>query len=156
MALNTTVLRELRRELECLKADRATVDARIDALTRILESSEVYSPPGPKSRRGGSRASTPAAASARPSLRASILGALKHLPKATPAELTRHLQEIGVQVGGATSLRERVWHELSRLRKRGFVRRTRRGYYQVSPLKPSTQPAAATPGDLRSDIAAVN
>ena len=148
MALNTTVIKELRRELDCLKTDRMTIDAKIDALKRILGGTEVSSP---ASRKSGRRD-----AGARPSLRASILRALSQVPKATPAELTRQLEEDGFKVGGATTLRERVWHELSRLRRRGSVRRTRSGYYQVSQAKQSAKFAESTSGNPGLEIRAVN
>ena len=147
MALTTKAMKELREELECLKADRAAVEARISALECILESgAETRTVVGSVARQGSLSA---AAVSRRPPLRGSILRTLQLLSKATPAELTRRLQEDGLQVGGSTSLRERVWHELSRLRRTGFVRRTRGGHYQLRQARPATHFGVSNPADSK-------
>ena len=153
MALNTTVMRELQRELEGLKSYRTNVEARIDALQCILESGAVSLTNGKARSRGVLSADTP---THRPSLRANILRTLQQMAKATPSELTGRLQQDGVQVGGSTSLRERVWHELSRLRRRGFVRRTRGGHYKPCQMKSSAKLVGPNPSNSKSEIAAVN
>ena len=154
MALTPKAMKELRAELECLKVDRAAVEARISALQCILESAaESRTVAGSVAPSGSLSAAT---VSRRPPLRGSILRTLQLMSKATPAELTRRLQQDGLQVGGSTSLRERVWHELSRLRRMGFVRRTRGGHYQLRQAKPATHFAATNPADSKSDTPAVN
>ena len=136
MALSITAINELRQELKSQQASRMAVEARIGALQCILESGDVGLTAAGKAR-PRRLVSTTDTAPPRPSLRANILRTLQQLSTATPAELTARLQQDGVQVGGATSLRERVWHELSRLRRNDFIRRTRGGRYQVRQTKQS-------------------
>ena len=154
MGLSTTAMKELRDELERQKAYRTVVEARIGALQCILDSGEVALAAEGKVRPRSSFSTD--SVSPRPSLRANILRTLQQLSKATPAELTARLRQDGVQVGGATSLRERVWHELSRLRRNDFIRRTRGGRYQLRQTKPSLRFAVPKPADPKSDSTAMN
>ena len=154
MGLSNTAIKELRHELECQKAYRTAVEERIGAIQCILDSGERVLTAGGKARPG--RSFSTDTVSPRPSLRANILRTLQQLSKATPAELTARLQQDGVQVGGATSLRERVWHELSRLRRNDFIRRTRGGRYQLRQAKQSLRLAVPKPADPKSDTTAMN
>lgn len=70
------------------------------------------------------------------SLRLSVLRALEASPRVTAAEVARQLQDEGFRVGGATSLRTRIAHELSRLRRKGVLRKYRNGRYAIRSVRP--------------------
>jgi hypothetical protein len=142
MAFSTNVVMELRRELELLRNHRSEADAGIEAIELLLANERV-NPRGPvaRSRAHVSEPGRDAAASKRSlrhtsSLRVNVLKTLERVSKGTVADLTTHLHAEGVRVGGATSLRERVAHELSRLRRKGMVRRYRNGQYTLRFFQP--------------------
>ena len=68
-------------------------------------------------------------------------------------DVCMQLADAGIRVGGVTTLRERVAHELSRLRRKGVVLRGRDGKYELP--KPVVSPdalpnTAAAPRELQA------
>ena len=122
MALSARVVRELQQELKDLKAVRDSAAARIGALEVILKRGRIHdTEPSPGKDRDSSR----------PSLRASVLKTLEG-SRCTAADVARRLEAEGFRVGGSTTLRERVAHEMSRLRRKGVLRRVRSGEYELA------------------------
>lgn len=135
MGFSSGVAKELRREHQLLKDERAKMEARIQAIefllsgeaTRLARSRD--STGNAAAGNGATRRRTPNAKQT--SLRVSVLQALKESPRVTAADVTRRLEEQGIRVGGATSFRERITHELSRLRRKGVLRKYRNGRYAI-------------------------
>ena len=123
MAFSARVVRELQQELKELRAVRDGAVARIGALEVILKRGRARGSLDPVS---GSEQAVP-----RPSLRASVLKTLERT-RSTAADVARHLEAEGFRVGGSTTLRERVAHEMSRLRRKGVIRRIRTGEYELA------------------------
>ena len=127
MSFSGRVLKELQKELQDLRKTRDVVVARIDALEVLLVQ-----------RRGSvaPRVNVNDVANASRvkvgSLRSNILRILEQVPTAGATDVTRQLEAEGFRVGGSTTLRERVAHELSRLRRKGVIQRTRLGLYERS------------------------
>ena len=127
MSFSGRVLKELQKELQDLRKTRDVVVARIDALEVLLVQ-----------RRGSvaPRVDVNDVANASRvkvgSLRSNILRILEQVPAAGATDVTRQLEAEGFRVGGSTTLRERVAHELSRLRRKGVIQRTPLGSYERS------------------------
>ena len=136
MAFSPTVIKELRRELTVLERERLRAEARVRAIRMILA---IRQEPTREP----------------PALRRRILSLLQHTAGgSTPAGLTRRLEQSGVQVGGTTPLRERVAHELSRMRRVGIVQRTPQGRYELrADSAPGSAPVTVAPtAATRSDV----
>ena len=130
MALSKRVLRELHQELKQLQNVRDGAIARIGALEALLSGGD-----SPLGRDRMSRLKEQRVSGSRgpqPSLRASVIKTLEEVSSSTASDMARHLEATGFKVGGATTLRERVAHELSRLRRKGVVRRGRNGHYELA------------------------
>ena len=130
MGLSQAALRELRSELANLKRYRGELEAQVHGIEMILAR---------RSARSAAPAHAPETelALARPgdskgSLRSRITGLLQQTSGLRTSELAERLHQEGFRVGGATSLRERVSHELSRLRSLKLVRRRRGGRYTLA------------------------
>ena len=147
MALSAHVTRELRRELASLQASRTAIDERIRALQSVLGGSHALTGSeqllpvnGDDSRKQQSRPPKPTP------LRATVLAALQRLSHGKAADIVADLESRGIEVGGSTTLRERVSHELSRLRRKGVVRRRYDRYEIATP--PMVEAVDAPPMDL--------
>jgi hypothetical protein len=114
---------------------RATVDARIQSIELILSAERG-------GRRGTEAASMVAAGAdsdagseragrTQTSLRKKVLETIRRVPGSKSSEIAQMIQDDGFRIGGATSLRNRVSHEISQLRKQGAVRRDVDGFYAV-------------------------
>ena len=143
--LSDLVSNELNQELRLLEALREAANTRIDAIQlllsdRRLRTLEFGVPLSSVSehRRPGRR----------PPLRSAVLNALKRLSSGSAAGVTRQLQAEGFQVGGATTLRERVSHELSRMRRNGLVARRANGQYEIA-TGLNEEASSSPPGDRR-------
>jgi hypothetical protein len=66
------------------------------------------------------------------SFRRTVIDALQKVPGSKCADLARVIEEEGFRIAGVTSLRNRVSHEIYRLRRLGVVRRERGGLYVVA------------------------
>ena len=157
MALSVQVTRELRKELASLEASRAAVDAKIRALHSVLAdgrrsaASELLThvtSSEPAKRESARFRRTP--------LRATVLAALHRLSQGTAADVLANLQARGIKVGGSTTLRERVSHELSRLRRKGVVRRAANGCYEIAPSGPVNGFNSSQVDDVADDSVTVN
>ena len=143
MPLSKNVRRELQRELQEARASRDHAIARMRALEAILGDSYLDREPELTVR----VRSVEAVKVAQPSLRAAVLKRLED-GSSVAIDVARHLESQGFRVGGTTSLRERVAHELSRLRRKGVVRRNRNGQYELlrrelSPLEVGSEATAS-------------
>src|SRR5687767_11557885 len=108
MSFSGRVLKELQKELQDLHKTRDVVAARIDALEVLLVQRR-----GSVAPRVDVNGVTNASRVKVVSLRANILRILEQVAPAGAADVTRHLEAEGYRVGGSTTLRERVAHELS-------------------------------------------
>jgi hypothetical protein len=143
MPLSQQVIRELRQELSELREQRVSIDSRIQGIQLILGGGNG----APRRMTGEADASTGA-----PVVRGSLRQRLVDVLRDTPADvvsITKLLEGEGFVVGGATSLRQRVSHELSRLRRLGVVRRRRNRKFVLSDQVPQPAPEAApAPADV--------
>ena len=135
MRFSPSVMRELQEELRQLKTIRDGAIARIGALELILK-------------RGGESSLIPPLridhTTTRPSLRANVLRILE-VTRSSAADVARQLEADGFRVGGSTTLRERVAHEMSRLRRKGAIRRTRNGEYELARSSDKTEDPTGDP-----------
>jgi hypothetical protein len=139
MALSRGALDELRRELAAVRRSRATIDARIQGLELILAAERSSAAEGVESSRRSARIRIPSPSKGRPvgrrrekgSFRKMVLDALQKAPGSKCADLARLIEDEGVRIDGATSLRDRISHEIYRLRRLGAVRKDRGGLYVV-------------------------
>jgi hypothetical protein len=60
-----------------------------------------------------------------------VLETIRRAPGSKSSDVAQMIQDDGFRVGGVTSLRNRVSHEISQLRKQGAVRRDLDGFYAV-------------------------
>ena len=147
MALSQRVLKELQKELKDLQSVQDAAGARIAALEMVLVNEAALKGrlrlSASKLRPGGEQRGM--------SLRAHVLKALGELPNRTPMDVTSHLEQIGFRVGGSTTLRERVAHEMSRLRRKGVIRRTGRQYELTTVMPTGIETAGRSPSqELRA------
>ena len=70
-----------------------------------------------------------------------VLDALQKAPGSKCADLARLIEDEGFRISGSTSLRNRISHEIYRLRRLGVVRRERGGLYVVTPTTPDAEHA---------------
>ena len=149
MALSRTALEELRRELADVRQRRALLDSRIQGLELILSAEQqsggaslIAESPDVDARSLRIAAQPKRASSARRrekgSFRKMVLDALQKAPGSKCADLARLIEDEGFQIAGVTSLRNRISHEIYRLRRLGVVRRERGGLYVVAPTKASS------------------
>ena len=127
MSFSGRVLKELQKELQHLRKTRDVVVARIDALEVLLVQCRGSVAPGVHVNDVANASRVKVG-----SLRSNILRILEQVPTAGATDVTRQLEAEGFRVGGSTTLRERVAHELSRLRRKGVIQRTRLGLYERS------------------------
>jgi hypothetical protein len=151
MALSYGVLNELKRELEHLRRVRGTIDARIQGLELIVS---VAQPAGHDdlaslgielshdARLDALAPSSSGVALNQASLRTKVLEAIAQRPGATSADVSQAIANDGFLVSGVTTLRNRVSHEISRLKRLGKIRKERNGLYVVG--------AAVRGGDKRA------
>jgi hypothetical protein len=151
MALSRSALEELRRELAEVRRKRSVLDAHIQGLEIILAAeqsdgrarvgesadAEIASLAGAQARHR-----QPAKRREKGSFRRTVLDALQKAPGSKCAELARVIEQEGFRIAGVTSLRNRISHEIYRLRRLGVVRRERSGLYVVA--------APAAPAEPRS------
>ena len=137
MGLSRMTLRELRSELAKLQRLRSEVDVQIHALELFLSPRAAGN--GDARRDGRPKTSpvelvmlAPRRFGVNGSLRSRITQMLQQAPGLKTSELADRLFQDGFQVGGATSLRERVSHEVSRLKRLRLVRRGRGGRYTLA------------------------
>ena len=129
MPLSKRVVRELHRELKNLQSIRDGALARIGALEILLTEAKAVEGRERVSRMDGR---VPDSRGGRPSLRARVLTILEEVSSSSAGDMARRLEATGFEVGGSTTLRERVAHELSRLRRKGVVQRARDGHYEIA------------------------
>jgi hypothetical protein len=149
MALSRGALDELRRELADVRHARDLLDARIQGLELILTAEQ-----GGAAIRNGDDLDLPARALRTPtpvrrngvgrrrekgSFRRMVLDALQKAPGSKSADLARLIEDEGFRIAGSTSLRNRISHEIYRLRRLGVVRRERGGLYVVTPTTPDAE-----------------
>ena len=127
MALSQRVINELYKELAKLQALQDSAGAKIQALEAVLAEHTAGSSTRLQRALSAGRAGRVPGLS----LRANVLKTLQTQGSSAAADVYRHLENQGVRVGGTTTLRERVAHELSRLRRQGVVRRGRDGKYEL-------------------------
>lgn len=148
MALSRSALEELRRELAEVRRKRSVLDAHIQGLEIILaaEQSDGRARVGESadariaSLSGATRQRPPAKRREKGSFRRTVLDALQKAPGSKCAELARVIEQEGFRIAGVTSLRNRISHEIYRLRRLGVVRRERGGLYVVAgPAAPAEQ-----------------
>lgn len=148
MGLTTGTLRELRSELANLRRQRGEVDARIRGIELVVspragDAAELRKDHG----RHGSAVDLLVVARRQRGTKGSLgskLTAMLHGTKGLKtAELSDRLHREGFRVGGATGLRARVSHELSRLRRLKVVRRRRGGRYTLAAEKARDEAAAS-------------
>src|SRR5262249_24765916 len=123
MSLSIQVVRELQRELGELLQRRESLNVRIKSIELIVRSADPRQGRlhGPLESRK-SHVGDHAAARKRGALRATVLEILNGLPGGGDAQLvTERLRAHGFNVGGSTSLRQRVSHELARLSRLGVL-----------------------------------
>ena len=137
MGLSRMTLRELRSELAKLQRIRSEVDVQIQALELFLSpragiNGEVRKDPRPRTSPVELVMVAPRRFGTNGSLRSRITDLLQQAPGLKTSELADRLLQDGFQVGGATSLRERVSHEVSRLKRLRLVRRGRGGRYTLA------------------------
>ena len=143
MGLSHGALNELRRELGHLRQARADIEARLQGIELILsaEPDTRTGSPGAVSARH-SDATNHAVPQQGPhkqiSLRKKVLEILRRAPGSKSSDVAQMIQADGFRIGGVTSLRNRVSHEISQLRKHGLVRRDRSGLYVVSAKVPGS------------------
>jgi hypothetical protein len=151
MALSYAVLNELKRELEHLRRVRGTIDGRIQGLELIVsgaqpaERDDLASLGVDLSRDGRLDSTTSTASGAvlhQVSLRTKVLEAITERPGATSTDVSQAIAGDGFLVSGVTTLRNRVSHEISRLKRLGKIRKERNGLYVVG--------AAVRGGDKRT------
>jgi hypothetical protein len=143
MALSRNALDELRRELAEVRQRRTILDAHIQGLELVL-SAEQNSGRLADSLDSDARslrfATQPKRSSVtrrreKGSFRKTVLDALQKAPGSKCADLVRLIEDEGFQINGSTSLRNRISHEIYRLRRLGVVRRERGGLYVVTQAK---------------------
>ena len=121
MPLSGQVLRELREELRDLERRRKLLDTKIQGIELILGNGRVHDP----KLDDGRLSERDASFEKRRSLRDAVIDVLRTTTSgATANEVTDLLEEDGFRVGGAETLRTRVAHELSRLRRRKVLRKS--------------------------------
>jgi hypothetical protein len=151
MALSRSALDELRRELADVRHARDLLDARIQGLELILAADQAggtthngeeldlpvraLRPPTTVRRNGVGRRRE------KGSFRRMVLDALQKAPGSKSADLARLIEDEGFRISGSTSLRNRISHEIYRLRRLGVVRRERGGLYVVTPTTPDAEQA---------------
>lgn len=146
MAFTNGVVEELRREHRLVQQHRTEMDARIQAI-EVLLAKEAVSETSLQPPVRHTSVPRPRSHAKYTSLRLHVLRALEHMPSTTAVDLTQRLQGEGVRVGGATSLRERIAHELSRLKRKGVLRKYRNGRYALRRVNGSVpSPAVADNG----------
>jgi hypothetical protein len=137
MAFSQAVIRELQGELARLQRDREKLEQHMNSLQAVLagitngtNGHDVQRPNTVVS----DRVRNPV------SLRATILEILRGVPAgANTSEIAELLVQRQFQIGGSTSLRERITHELRRLRLSGIVRKSRNKKFRLLPTSsPST------------------
>jgi hypothetical protein len=139
MRLSQQTLRELRDSLSDLRRQRELIDERMNAIEQLVAAVR------PENARGKSSALPDAKemqAPPRGSLRHYLLEALRATPGSNAREIANRLSQDGFRVGGVTSLRQRVSHELARLRRLGVLRRARNQRYSVKQRPGATGSAA--------------
>ena len=153
MALSRSALEELRRELVEVRHTRDALDARIQGIELILAAEQAGSAglrsggDGFDAQARGTRVTVPANRSAvgrrreKGSFRRMVLDALQKAPGSKCADLARLIEDEGFRIAGSTSLRNRISHEIYRLRRLGVVRRERGGLYVVTPTTPDAEQA---------------
>ena len=149
MPLSSNALGELRAELKDLQRRRSNIDDRIKGIELVLVAEQADRSGRKRTdreERTASRGSGKRTTSSNGgSLRTSVLEILRSMTSGSnAAEITKRLEEDGFRVGGETSLRLRVGHELSRLRHSGVLRKRRNKKYVVAGLSApnaGTEPA---------------
>jgi hypothetical protein len=149
MALSRSALDELRRELADVRQKRGILDARIQGLELILSAEQttagVVGEDGqdalPRNLRGTTQAKrAPGRRREKGSFRRMVMDALQKAPGSKCADLARVIEEEGFRIAGSTSLRNRISHEIYRLRRLGVVRRERGGLYVVTTTMGGAEP----------------
>lgn len=132
MPLSRAALRELTTELASLRERRQAIDTAIQGIEVLLtDPSNEQATPEPLNA-APSRPGRTRPIRRRGSLRMKVLGLLDRSTGLTSAQVTGRLEADGFRVSGRASLRERVSHELARLRRRGVLKKNDAGQYQVA------------------------
>jgi hypothetical protein len=127
VALSSAVIGELRREIEALEVERASLTARIDAIRRVL--GEEPSPASVSTPTLFSHLPTQGGA---PTVKAVVRQVLQQNPGVKAGDVTRILRERGYHPGGHTRLSHRVYNEIWRMAQSGEVERTEDGGFIVA------------------------
>jgi hypothetical protein len=135
MVFSRTTLRELRDELGDLQQRRDALDRSIVAIELIVSGARPGEHASGRSAQVESDGKNP-----RGSLRHSVLEVLRATSGSNAIEVTKRLDQVGFRVGGTTSLRQRVSHELSRLRRLGIIRKRRNRKYVLNEVPASDGP----------------
>jgi hypothetical protein len=153
MALSRSALDELRRELAEVRHARDLLDARIQGLELILAAERggggVRNGEDPDVQGRGFRTAAAVRRNGvgrrreKGSFRRMVLDALQKAPGSKCADLARLIEDEGFRISGSTSLRNRISHEIYRLRRLGVVRRERGGLYVVTPTTADAEQAQA-------------
>lgn len=128
MALSTSVVQELRRELQRLEAERNKLGEQIDAIRRLIDDG----PERPKFTFGGTVTET--SLPAPKSVKATVLDVLLQHPGWKSGQVTSFLRERGFETGGDTKLSHRVYNEIWRMVQSGEVVRTPDGGFVARAL----------------------
>lgn len=147
MGLTQRTLRELRAELVNLQRHRGAIDEQIQGIELILSArSGDTAAARTNVRTDGSGVALVAVGRQKRATRGSLRKELTEMLRGTPglkaAELADRLHREGFRIGGATGLRERVSHELSRLRRLNIVQRRPGGRYKLMTPKAKDAPTA--------------
>lgn len=131
MSFSDVVLRELKVELESMRKRRESIDVRINAIELLLAGGQAGRPAAVTAPEPSRRQTFHMLRPGRPrrgSLRVRILQLLD-TAALTGREVAAQLESERFRVGGKATLRDRVTHELSRLRRHGILRRDPAGQY---------------------------
>jgi len=139
MPFSAAVVSELQGEVKRLERDRAVIDARLDALRKILGEEQmsdggtwgsVFSVGVSPSGRASQSASPIPGPDAR-SFRDEVLAVIRQHPGVKAAFVARALREHGVAPGGNTPLSHRVYNEVWRMTNNGVLRKNDDGGFTV-------------------------
>jgi hypothetical protein len=122
--LSGRTVKELAAERESLVQQRQVLDERLSAIALILDGSTV-----PAAKRRATRRTRNTIQTNSGGLRHVLRQILAKEP-ASPAEAIQAVINSGFQVQGKTGIETRVYNELARMRKEGFVRK-RAGRYRL-------------------------
>ena len=143
MPLSQQVLRELKVELASLRQRQDDIGARIKGIEVLLNAEGTARAVPPVAVSDPDRTSSRVLSRIRPRrgvLRARLIQMLRS-SALTGTQLAGRLEAEGLRVGGKASLRTRVSHELSRLRRLGVLRKDESGQFQLAAESPSVQVA---------------